>query len=126
MNDHILLRLWFITYYVSSILIPLMIIFGYLFNRFNIFNMFFSILACFFQFTMFLGLQLRDQKGLFMYSTIFLTFIHFLTLIYLIYMTLTLTDNIRNDLEKQIFSSSNITQFKYNFQIKLCNLQIII
>lgn len=78
--------------------------------------MIFSILACFFQLTMFLGLG--DHKGLFMYSTICLTIIHFCTLIYLVYMTQTLTNHIRNDLEKDIFS--NHTELKYSIQIKFC------
>jgi hypothetical protein len=99
-----------------------MIIFGFIFNRFNIFNMIFSILACFFQFTMFLGLQLRDHKALFMYSTIFLTIVHISTFLYLLYMTQTLTNNIRYDLEKDIFS--NYTELKYNMQIRLCKSSI--
>ncbi len=105
MNDRILLLLWFISYYISSILIPLMIILGFIFNGFNIFNMIFTILISIFsfQFTMFLGLQSRDRKALFMYSTIFLIAVHFCTLIYLLYMTQTLTNNIRYDLKKIFF-----------------------
>jgi heme/copper-type cytochrome/quinol oxidase subunit 4 len=118
MNDNTLLRLWFISYYISGILIPLMIIFGFIFNRFNVFNMIFSALACIFQFTMFLGLQLRNHKALFMYSTIFLTVVHICTFIYLIYMTQTLTENIRYDLENDIFTNS--TELNYKMQIKLC------
>jgi hypothetical protein len=52
---------------------------------------------------MFLGLQSRDRKALFMYSTIFLIAVHFCTLIYLLYMTQTLTNNIRYDLKKIFF-----------------------
>jgi arginine exporter protein ArgO len=95
-----------------------MIIFGFIFNRFNIFNMISSTLACIFQFTMFLGLQLHNHKALFMYSTVFLTIVHICTFIYLLYMTQTLTKNIRDDLEKDIFT--NHTELKYNMQIKLC------
>ncbi|CAF0849944.1 unnamed protein product [Rotaria sp. Silwood1] len=79
--------------------------------------MIFGILACIFQFTMFLGLQLRNHNVLFIYSTIFLTIVHFCTFIYFLYITLTLTHNIRQNLEKDIFT--NHTKLKYNMQIKI-------
>lgn len=118
MKGSTLLRSWFITYYISGILIPLMIIFGFIFNRFNILNMILGILTFIFQFTMFLGLKLRDRKILFMYSTIILTIVHFCTFIYFLYVTITLTKTIRSDLENAIFS--NHSKIKYDMQIKIC------
>ncbi|CAF0868112.1 unnamed protein product [Rotaria sordida] len=79
--------------------------------------MIFGILPCIFQFTMFLGLKLRNHNALFIYSTILLTIVHFCTFIYFLYVTQTLTNNIRYDLEKDIFT--NHTKLKYNMQIKI-------
>lgn len=118
MNDETVIRLWKIVYCVSGIFIPLIIIFGFLFNRFNIFNMILSLLGCLFQLLIFLGLRLRNNQALFVYSTIGLTIIHFNLLIYLIYMSKTLTKHLRYDLERDI--QTNQTEFKYCLQIKIC------
>ena len=122
MNDNILLRLWHMTYYISSILIPIMIIFSFIFNHFDTFNMIFAVLACLFQFTMFLSLRLRNRKTIFMYSAICLTVVHCCTFIYFLYVTRTLTAHIRYDLEKDIFS--NHTKLKYKMQIRICKSSI--
>ena len=118
MRESVLLRLWYIIYYVSGVLIPFMILFGLIFNRFNVFRALFSILACLFQMTMFLGLKLRNHQALFMYSTIFLTFVHIATFVYYLYMTCTLTGQVRSHLESSILD--NRTEFQQSIQIKLC------
>ena len=118
MRENVQLRLWFIIYYLSGISIPFMILFGLIFNRFNVVRALLNILACLFQMTMFLGLKLRNHQALFMYSTTLLTLVHIGMFVSYFYMTYTLTGQVRSQLESSILG--NRTEFQLSIQIKLC------